>query len=75
MAAYQVVTAADKRQLSDFLIREGQFLIPIVKLVEQSELALSQVIDLRTETGRSETLNQMGPGSLAPPLDWRKSTY
>jgi hypothetical protein len=49
MAAYQVVTAADKRQLSDFLIREGQFLIPIVKLIEQSELAIEQVIDV---TGR-----------------------
>ena len=46
MAAYQVVTAADKRQLSDFLIREGQFLLPIVRLIEQSELALSQVIDV-----------------------------
>jgi hypothetical protein len=50
MAEYQVVTAADKRQLSDFLIREGQFLVPIVKLIEQSELAIEQVIDV---TGRA----------------------
>ena len=32
MAEYQVVTVADKRQLSDFLIREGQFLLPMVRL-------------------------------------------
>jgi hypothetical protein len=64
MAAYQVVTAADKRQLSDFLIREGQFLIPIVKLIEQSELAIEQVIDV---TGRAciEALLEMSAMEVA----------
>ncbi len=31
MAEYQVATAADRRQLTDFFIREGQFLIPRVR--------------------------------------------
>jgi len=64
MAAYQVVTAADKRQLSDFLIREGQFLIPIVKLIEQSELAIEQVIDV-TGRGCVEAVLEMSAQDVA----------
>jgi len=81
MAAYQVITAADKRQLSDFLIHEGQFLIPIVKLIEQSELALSQVIDV---TGRAcieavlemsarEVAGGKSPGKASGDVRWHGS--
>jgi len=81
MAAYQVVTAADKRQLSDFLIREGQFLLPIVRLIEQSELALSQVIDV---TGRAcieavlemsalEVAGSKSPGRASGDVRWHGS--
>jgi putative transposase len=81
MAAYQVVTAADKRQLSDFLIREGQFLIPIVKLIEQSELAIEQVIDV---TGRAcveailemsamEVAGGKSPGKASGDVRWHGS--
>ena len=81
MAAYQVVTAADKRQLSDFLIREGQFLIPIVKLIEQSELAIEQVVDV---TGRAcieailemsarEVAGSKSPGRASGDVRWHGS--
>jgi transposase-like protein len=81
MAAYQVVTAADKRQLSDFLIREGQFLIPIVKLIEQSELAIEQVVDV---TGRAcieavlemsarEVAGSKSPGKASGDVRWHGS--
>lgn len=50
MAEYQIATAADKRQLSEFLMREGQFLLPMVKLIEQSEKAIDELIDV---TGRA----------------------
>lgn len=50
MAEYQVATAVDKRQLSEFLMREGQFLLPMVKLIEQSERAIDELIDV---TGRA----------------------
>ena len=33
MAEYQIATAADKRRLTEFLIGEGQFLLPMVKLI------------------------------------------
>ena len=81
MAAYQVVTAADKRQLSDFLIREGQFLIPMVRLIEQSELAIEQVIDV---TGRAcveavlemsarEVAGSKSPGKESGDVRWHGS--
>ena len=81
MAAYQVVTAADKRQLSDFLIREGQFLIPLVKLIEQSELAIEQVIDV---TGRAcveavlvmsaqQVAGSKSPGKASGDVRWHGS--
>jgi putative transposase len=81
MAEYQVVTAADKRQLSDFLIREGQFLIPMVKLIEQSELAIEQVIDV---TGRAcveavlemsarEVAGSKSPGKASGDVRWHGS--
>ena len=81
MAAYQVITAADKRQLSDFLIREGQFLIPIVKLIEQSELAIEQVVDV---TGRAcieavlemsamEIAGSKSPGKASGDVRWHGS--
>ena len=50
MAEYQIATAKDKRQLTEFLMREGQFLLPMVKLIEQSERAIDELIDV---TGRA----------------------
>lgn len=45
-AAYQIATAADKRRLSEFLVREGQLLLPMVRLIEQAELAIDEMIDV-----------------------------
>jgi putative transposase len=81
MAEYQVVTAADKRQLSDFLIREGQFLVPIVKLIEQSELAIEQVIDVTgracieavLEMSAKEVAGGKSPGKASGDVRWHGS--
>jgi transposase-like protein len=81
MAAYQVVTAADKRQLSDFLIREGQFLIPIVKLIEQSELAIEHVINVTgracveavLEMSAQEVAGSKSPGKASGDVRWHGS--
>lgn len=81
MAQYQVVTAVDKRQLSDFLIREGQFLIPMVKLLEQSELAISQVIDVTgracveavLEMSAQEVAGGKSPGKASGDVRWHGS--
>lgn len=49
MSAYQTITPGDKCVLSDFLVRNGQFLLPMVKLVEDAAAAIDDVIDA---TGR-----------------------
>lgn len=50
MASYQTVTRDDTRELSDYLSRNGQLLLPMVQLIEQSRVALDEVIDC---TGRT----------------------
>ena len=50
MESYQVVTPADRRELTEFLVREGQFLLPMVKLIEEAQTQITQVIDV---TGRA----------------------
>jgi len=48
--SYQVVTAADRRELTKFLIREGQCLLPMVKLIEEAKTQITNIIDV---TGRA----------------------
>jgi putative transposase len=50
MESYQVVTPADSRELTRFLVREGQYLLPMVKLIEEAQRQITQVIDV---TGRA----------------------
>ena len=38
--------ASDKRAIGEFLKREGQFLLPMVELVERAEMAIDEVIDV-----------------------------
>jgi transposase-like protein len=50
MSAYQTLTPDDKRGLTDYLVRNGQFLLPMVRLVEDARTAIDEVIDV---TGRA----------------------
>ena len=43
---YEVAKASDKRAIGEFLKREGQFLLPMVELVERAEMAIDEVIDV-----------------------------
>ena len=47
---YEVADQTDKRVIEEFLKREGQFLLPMVELVERTEMAIDEVIDV---VGRS----------------------
>lgn len=44
--SYQVVSNKDSRQLSEFLAREGQFLLPMLELITQAEMAVDELIDV-----------------------------
>jgi hypothetical protein len=37
---------ANERQLTDFLSRNGQFLLPMMELIEQSRMAVEELIDV-----------------------------
>ena len=43
---YEVASATDKRAMAEFMKREGQFLLPMVELVERTELAIDAVIQV-----------------------------
>lgn len=47
---YQVITRQDRRALERWLTKHGQGLLPLVELVESTELALEELIDV---TGRA----------------------
>jgi hypothetical protein len=44
--SYQVVSNKDSRQLSEFLAKEGQFLLPMLDLITQAEMAVDELIDV-----------------------------
>lgn len=50
MAAYQISERSDRRALAEFLQKEGQFLLPMVELIEHSQEAVDELIDV---TGRA----------------------
>ncbi len=43
---YEVRDRADKRAIREFLKREGQFLLPLLELVEQTEVVIDEVIQV-----------------------------
>lgn len=78
MAEYQIATAVDKRQLTEFLMREGQFLLPMVKLIEQSEKAIDELIDVTgraaieavLELSAQEKAGAKSPGKASGQVRW-----
>jgi putative transposase len=66
MAAYQIAERKDSRALAEFLQKEGQFLLPMVQLVEQAQLAVDEVIQV---TGRAtlEAVLQLSAQQVAGP--------
>jgi len=44
--SYQVVGPKDSRELSEFLAKEGQFLLPMLGLITQAKMAVDEVIDV-----------------------------
>ena len=63
---YEVAERTDKRAIAEFLKQEGQFLLPMVGLVERAELAIDEVIEV---LGRAtiEAVLEMSAQTLAGP--------
>ena len=43
---YQIISKTETRKLSQFLCKDGQFLLPIVDLISQAEMAVDELIDV-----------------------------
>lgn len=43
---YQIASRSDRRALAEFLSTEGQLLLPMLKLIEQTEMAVDELIDV-----------------------------
>ena len=43
---YQIVDHNDSRELSRFLSQDGQFLLPVVDLIEQAQVIVEEIIDV-----------------------------
>lgn len=78
MSDYQITDRKDSRALAEFLQKEGQFLVPIVGLIETAEVAIDEVIDV---TGRAtieavlrlsaqEVAGPKHPGKAQGPIRW-----
>jgi putative transposase len=47
---YQIISRKDSKELAKFLAKEGQFLLPMLELIEQAQTAVDEVINV---VGRS----------------------
>jgi len=63
---YEVASSTNRRAIAEFLKQEGQFLLPMVELVERTELAIDEVIEV---VGRAtvEAVLGMSAQALAGP--------
>jgi hypothetical protein len=43
---YQIISRKDSKELAKFLYKEGQFLLPMLDLIEQAQAAVDEVIDV-----------------------------
>jgi putative transposase len=44
--SYRIINRKDNKKLTDYLIQNGQFLMPMVELIEASRLAIDELIDV-----------------------------
>jgi len=60
---YEVAKETDRRALAEFVKREGQFLLPMVELVERTELVIDEVVQVATSPHRRWRRRTPGPAS------------
>jgi transposase-like protein len=78
MESYQVVTPADRRELTQFLVREGQYLLPMVKLIEEAQTQITNIIDVTSracieailELSAIELVGDKTPGKQSGDVRW-----
>lgn len=78
MSDYQIADRTDSRALGKFLLEEGQFLLPLVNLIETAQGAIDEVIDLAGRAtieavlrlSAQEVAGQKHPGKAQGTIRW-----
>ena len=63
---YEVADRTDRRAITEFLKRGGQFLLPMVELVEQAEFAIDGVIEVIGRATIEAVLDRSAEGVAGP---------
>ena len=63
---YEVVSGTDRRAIAEFVKREGQFLLPMVELVERTELAIDEVVQVMGRATIEAVLEMSAEGVAGP---------
>ena len=69
---YQIIGKEDKEKLSEFLVRHGQFLLPMVELIERSRVAVDEVIEVLGRASIEAVLRLSAQGVAGPKHQGRK---
>ena len=64
--AYEVTSGTGRRAIAEFIKREGQFLLPMVELVEHTELAIDEVIQVMGRATIEAVLEMSAEGVAGP---------
>ena len=78
MSDYQIADRKDSRALAEFLQKEGQFLLPMVSLIESAQAAIDEVIDVAgratieavLELSAQEVAGKKHPGKAQGTIRW-----
>ncbi len=64
---YHTITKKNTQELAGFLVRNGQALLPMVELIEQSRLAVDELIDVLGRAQIEAVLRLSAEGVAGPP--------
>jgi transposase-like protein len=78
MSDYEIADRKDSRVLSEFLQKEGQFLLPMVSLIETAQTAIDEVIDVAgraaieavLQMSAQEVAGEKHPGKAQGAIRW-----
>jgi len=69
---YHIVEKSDSRSLAEFLVNNGQGLLPMVELIEQSQVAVDELIDVLGRATVEAVLKLSAQGIAGPPHPGKK---
>jgi putative transposase len=78
MSDYEIADRKDSRALTEFLQKEGQFLLPLVSLIETAQTAIDEVIDVAgratieavLQLSAQEVAGEKHPGKTRGAIRW-----